>query len=128
MAVKKAVKKTVKKAVTKKGDEPVRAGRAPSGAKGKLVKVGKYKQALKNSSISSSNRNQYDYEGQDSEGGVYESKGNSGFGKTKSFYRDTYGAATKKMPNYHFPITYHALQSKLDKADKAKAKKKKAGK
>ena len=124
MAVKKAVKKTVKKAVTKKGDEPVRAGRAPSGVKGQLVKVGKYKQGLKNSSM---NRNQYDYEYEGSEG-IHESKGNSGFGKTKSFYRDTYGAATKKMPTYSYPITYQALQSKLDKADKAKAKKKKAGK
>ena len=126
MAAKKMVKKAApKKSMPKKGDEPVRAGRAPSGAKGKLVKVGKYKQALKNSSSSSLNRTQYDYQGEDGEGGVYETKSNSGFGKTKSFYRHNYGSATKKMPIYYLPITYQALQSKLDKADKAKAKAKK---
>ena len=120
-----ATKKPIKKTVTKKGDEPVRAGRAPSGAKGQLVKVGKYKQALKNSSMGSYNRTQYDYAGQDDSGGVYETPSNTGFGKTKSAYRTTYGAATKKMPTYNYPITYTALQSKLDKADKAKAKAKK---
>ena len=118
MAVKKAVKKTVKKAAPKKGDEPVRAGRAPSGVKGQKAKVDKYKQGLNMSSVrpgDSIRRTQYDYLGEDSDGGVYETRSNTGFGRTKSYYKNSYGTSAKKMPTYNFPITYEAVRSKAKK-------------
>lgn len=87
MATKKPVKKAApKKLVAKKGDEPVRSGSAPSGAKGQKAKVDKYKQGLKNSSMGSYNRTQYNYD----YGGpemLAEKRDASGFGKTKSYYR-----------------------------------------
>jgi hypothetical protein len=76
------------------------------------------------SPIDMGNRTQYDYAGQDDNGGVYETPSNTGFGKTKSFYRNTREVMPKQMPRYDLPITYTALQSKLAKAAKAKKKKK----
>ena len=138
-----AVKKAVKKTMAKKGDEPVRAGRAPSGVKGQKAKVDKYKQGLKNSSMGSYNRTQYNYD----YGGpemLAEKRDASGFGKTKSSYRinqykqpglygtSTGGSHSSPAKQYKLPKTtdYVMRQAALrDKAAKAaKAKKKKAGK
>jgi hypothetical protein len=138
MAVKKMVKKAApKRAMAKKGDEPVRAGRSPSGAKGQLVKVGKYKQGLKNSSMGSYNRTQYNYD----YGGpemLAEKRDASGFGKTKSSYRinqykqpglfgtSTGGSHSSPAKQYSLPKTsdFVLRQAALrDKAAKAKKKK-----
>ena len=136
-----AVKKAVKKTMAKKGDEPVRAGRAPSGVKGQKAKVDKYKQGLKSSSMSSYNRTQYNYD----YGGpemTAETRDASGFGKTKSSYRinqykqpglfgtSAGGSHSSPAKQYSLPKTSDyvfqqaALRDKTAKA-KAKAKKKK---
>lgn len=135
-----AIKKAVKKAAPKKGDEPVRAGRAPSGVKGQKTKVDKYFQGLKNSSMSSYNRTQYNYDYGDPETGVAEKRDASGFGKTKSSYRinqykqpglygtSAGGSHSSPAKQYSLPKTtdYVMRQAALkDKAAKAKAKKKK---
>jgi len=116
--MRKPVKKAApKKSMLKKGDEPVRAGRAPANEARK--KMDNYKKAYKDTHpFGINSRTQYDYIGEDSDGGVYETRSNTGFGRTKSYYKNTYGTSAKKMPTYNFPITYEAV--------KAKAKKKKS--
>lgn len=140
MAAKKPVKKAApKKSMPKKGDEPVRAGRALSGVKGQKTKVDKYKQGLKNSSMSSYNRTQYNYDYGGPEA-VAEKRDSSGFGKTKSYYRinqykqpGLYG--TSAGGSHSSPAKQYSLPKTTDtvmrqealrvKAAKAKAKKKK---
>jgi O6-methylguanine-DNA--protein-cysteine methyltransferase len=87
-------------------------------------KTNKYKSALKDSK---GNRTQYDYQGEDSEGGVYEKASETGFGKTKSYYRNTREVMPKQPLRYDFPITYEAVKSKQAKAS-AKTTTKKKGK
>jgi hypothetical protein len=125
MAVKKKIvkKATSKKVVSKKGDEPVRVGRAPAKPR---TKMDNYKQGYKAQQPHGKwDRTQFDYVGGDASSGVHETEGPSGFGKTKSYYRmDTRGQPVE-YKKYEFPITYEAVLSKMAKRLAAEKKKKK---
>jgi hypothetical protein len=129
MAAKKIVKKAAskkvasKKVVSKKGDEPVRVGHAPAKPR---TKMDNYKQGYKaQHPYGKLSRTQFDYAGEDESGGVYETEGPSGFGKTKSYYRmDTRGQPVE-YKKYAFPITHEAVLSKKAKRLAAEKKKKK---
>ena len=137
MAFKKAVKKAVKKAASKKGDEPVRAGRAPAKPRNKMDN---YKKAYKDSQpfgVLDRTQYNYDYGGPEM---VAEKRDASGFGKTKSSYRinqykqpglygtSAGGSHSSPAKQYSLPKTTDTVfrQAALrDKAAKAKAKAKK---
>ncbi len=121
MAMRKPVKKAApKKSMPKKGDEPVRAGRAPAKPRNKMDNYKKAYKDLQPFGILDRTQYNYDYGGPEM---VAEKRDASGFGKTKSSYKNSDGTYTLPKTT-DFVMRQAALRDKAAKA-KAKAKKKK---